>query len=103
MEPVHAVTHEGALHLDDLLARRTRISVDTAHRGRESAQAVAELVAPVLGWTDDRVQAEVWAYNRRVEQELASQRAVDDVEAQAARSQAPESRALSTTAHRSAS
>ena len=102
-EVLYAVTHEGALHLDDLLARRTRISVDTAHRGRESAQAVAELVAPVLGWTDDRVQAEVWAYNRRVEQELASQRAVDDIDAQAARSQAPESRALSTTAHRSAS
>jgi glycerol-3-phosphate dehydrogenase len=38
----YAVTHESALHLDDLLARRTRISVDTPHRGTESARPVAE-------------------------------------------------------------
>ena len=36
-EVVHAVTAEGALHLDDVLTRRTRVSIETAHRGVESA------------------------------------------------------------------
>ena len=93
-ELLYAVTHEGALHLDDLLTRRTRISVDTAHRGTESAQAVAELVAPTLGWSAADITREVTTYVRRVEQEIASQRAVDDREAQGLRSQAPEARTL---------
>ena len=36
VEVVYAATHEGALHLDDILARRTRISIETpAPRHRE--------------------------------------------------------------------
>ena len=50
VEAKYAVTHEGALHLDDILARRTRISIDTWDRGDAAAQEVAELVAPILGW-----------------------------------------------------
>ena len=46
VEAKYAVTHEGALHLDDILARRTRISIDTWDRGDAAAQEVAELVAP---------------------------------------------------------
>ena len=38
-EVVYAARAEGALHLDDVLARRTRISIETAHRGVESAPA----------------------------------------------------------------
>jgi len=93
-ELLYAVTHEGALHLDDLLTRRTRISVDTPHRGVESARPVAELVAPVLGWSAADVDREVSAYARRVEQEIASQQAPDDREAQGLRSQAPEQRTI---------
>ena len=36
-EVVHAVSAEGALHLDDVLTRRTRVSIETAHRGVDSA------------------------------------------------------------------
>ena len=32
-EVVYAVTHEGARHLDDVLTRRTRISIETFDRG----------------------------------------------------------------------
>ena len=32
----YAVTHEGALHLEDVLTRRTRISIEYPHRGVES-------------------------------------------------------------------
>ncbi len=93
-ELLYAATHEGALHLDDLLARRTRISVDTPHRGRESARPVAELVAPVLGWDREAIDREVDIYLRRVEQEIASQRVVDESDAQTVRSEAPETRRL---------
>ena len=92
-EYVYGVTHEGALHLDDLLARRTRISVDTAHRGVESARPVAAAVAKVLGWSDDEMEREVDAYLKRVEQERASQTLASDAAAQLARSSAPDLRA----------
>ena len=45
VEAVYAATHEGALHLDDILARRTRISIETWDRGVGAAAEVAELVA----------------------------------------------------------
>ena len=32
-EIVYAATHEGARHLNDVLTRRTRISIETFHRG----------------------------------------------------------------------
>lgn len=88
----YAVTHEGALHLDDLLARRTRISVDTPHRGVDSAPAVAALVEPLLGWSAQRERDEIDAYLERVELERASQALPTDEVAQSVRSQAPDSR-----------
>ena len=36
-EVVYAVTHEGARHLDDVLTRRTRISIETFDRGIQAA------------------------------------------------------------------
>ena len=48
-EVVHAVTAEGALHLDDVLTRRTRISIEVPDRGEAAAREVADLVAPLLG------------------------------------------------------
>jgi glycerol-3-phosphate dehydrogenase len=53
-EVVHAVTAEGALHLDDVLTRRTRISIESPHRGVQSAPRVAELMRRELDWDDDR-------------------------------------------------
>ncbi len=43
-EVVYAVTHEGARHLDDVLTRRTRISIETFHRGTSSAEDAAALM-----------------------------------------------------------
>ena len=88
----YAATHEGALHLDDLLARRTRMSIDTRHRGVDAAQEAAALVADVLGWDGDDVRAEVEGYVARVEAERRSQDLPDDAASDAARLQAPESR-----------
>jgi len=94
VEMVYAATHEGALHLDDLLARRTRISIETPHRGVESAEPVARAVAGVLGWDAERTAAEVAGYRARVEAERRSQEAAGDQEADAARVAAPDTRAV---------
>ena len=61
VEAVYAATAEGALHLDDILARRTRISIETWDRGLAAADEVAALVAPVLGWDAAAIEREVAA------------------------------------------
>jgi glycerol-3-phosphate dehydrogenase len=92
-EVVHAVTAEGALHLDDVLTRRTRVSIETGHRGVESAPEVAALMAETLGWDDERTAREVEHYTARVAAERESQRMPDDRTADAARLGAPDVRA----------
>jgi glycerol-3-phosphate dehydrogenase len=92
VEFVYAATHEAALHLDDLLTRRTRISIETPDRGVAVARPVAEMVAPLLGWDAARVDNEVAAYEARVEAERESQRQADDLAADASRVAAPDTR-----------
>ncbi|MDF3291066.1 glycerol-3-phosphate dehydrogenase/oxidase [Streptomyces silvisoli] len=89
-EVVYAASHEGARHLDDVLTRRTRISIETFDRGTLSAREVAELVAPVLGWDQEHLEREVTHYEKRVEAERESQRQPDDLTADAARLGAPD-------------
>lgn len=84
-EVVYAVTHEGARHLDDVLTRRTRISIETFDRGTAAAPHAARLVAEVLGWDEARVADEVDHYLRRVEAERQSQQKLTDQEADEAR------------------
>ena len=93
VEVAYAVVAEGALHLEDVLARRTRISIEYAHRGVNCAREVAEVMAPVLGWDDAAVEAEVANYAARVEAEILSQEQPDDASADALRVSAPEARA----------
>src|SRR5690606_32276501 len=64
-EIVYAASHEGALHLDDVLARRTRISIEAWDRGVSAAPVAAELMGEVLGWDAERREREVSAYRSR--------------------------------------
>ncbi|HEX4470758.1 MAG TPA: glycerol-3-phosphate dehydrogenase/oxidase [Nocardioides sp.] len=89
-EIVYAVTHEGARHLDDVLARRTRISIETFDRGTVAVTAAADLMATELGWDDARRDDEVDHYLRRVEAERQSQEKLTDQEADEARVSAPD-------------
>ena len=84
-ELLYGATHEGALHLDDLLARRTRISIEEPHRGTESAVEAAALVGGPLGWDLARQAEEVAIYRSRVAAERESQRLADDRSAEGAR------------------
>jgi glycerol-3-phosphate dehydrogenase len=88
----YAVTHEGALHLEDVLTRRTRISIEYPHRGVVSAAAVTDLIGDILGWDGARREREIAQYTARVDAELASQQKTDDADADAARTIAGEIR-----------
>lgn len=93
VEAAYAAAAEGALHLEDILARRMRISIEYPHRGVDCAREVAEVVAPVLNWTAEDVDREVETYRARVEAEVRSQAQPDDESADALRAAAPEARA----------
>ncbi|WP_410666331.1 glycerol-3-phosphate dehydrogenase [Amycolatopsis sp. lyj-84] len=88
-EVVYAVSHEGALHLEDVLTRRTRISIEERDRGVTAAPVVAALMAPLLGWDSHRQEREVANYLARVEAERSAQAQPDDEAANASRLAAP--------------
>jgi glycerol-3-phosphate dehydrogenase len=53
-EIVHAVTHEGAVTVDDILNRRTGIAYETVDGGRTATTAIADLMARWAGGTNAR-------------------------------------------------
>jgi glycerol-3-phosphate dehydrogenase len=89
-EVVYAASHEGAVHLTDVLTRRTRISIEAWDRGVSAAPAAAALVAPVLGWDETRTKEEIDIYLGRVEAERVSQTMLDDASADEARRSGPD-------------
>ena len=90
VEIVYAVAAEGALHLTDVLTRRTRVSIEARDRGVEAAPHAAALIAPILGWDATTVGEEIDIYLRRVAAEMTSQRMPDDLSAQTERDKAPD-------------
>jgi glycerol-3-phosphate dehydrogenase len=90
VEALYAVTHEGARHLDDVLARRTRISIEAWDRGVAAAPTVAALMAGPLDWDEEQKQREIKHYLMRVEAERDSQTKPNDTTAEAARLGAPD-------------
>jgi glycerol-3-phosphate dehydrogenase len=89
-EVVYAVTHEGARHLDDVLARRTHVSIESWDRGLSAAPEVAELMAGPMHWRSRQVARELANYKARVAAEQASQAAETDQDADAIRLGAPD-------------
>ena len=88
----YATTHESALHLDDVLTRRTRISIETEDRGLAAAKDAAAIMSGVLGWDDVTKSRELEHYQARVDAERESQSMPDDHTADAARMGAPDVR-----------
>ena len=89
-EVVYAASHEGALHLEDVLARRTRISIEAWDRGISAAPVAAKLMAQVLGWDEAQEEREVAIYLKRVAAERASQEEPNDESADRVRLEAPD-------------
>ena len=61
-EVAYAVTHEGALHVEDVLARRVRLLIESPDAGTSAAPEVAAIMAPLLGWNRRRRATEISDY-----------------------------------------
>jgi len=70
-EAIYAVRHEMARTLDDVLSRRTRARLLARDASADAAAAVAELLAPDLGWSETERDAEVDAYRAAIDAERA--------------------------------
>lgn len=84
-EIVYAVSHEGALHLDDVMMHRTRLNYEQADKGVGALEEIADLVAPVLGWDERTRSKEIAAYTARAEAEEAAAQEHDDAAAEQVR------------------
>jgi glycerol-3-phosphate dehydrogenase len=84
-EIAYAVTHEGALHLDDVLMHRTRLNYEQADKGVGALDEIADIVAPRLGWDAATREREIAAYRARAAAEDAAAQQPDDAAARAAR------------------
>ena len=61
-EVAYAVTHENALHVDDVLMRRMRLFIESADSGTGVAAEVALIMGRLLGWSRRRRAAETRRY-----------------------------------------
>ncbi|NKY38348.1 glycerol-3-phosphate dehydrogenase/oxidase [Cellulomonas septica] len=84
-EIVYAVSHEGALHLDDVMMHRTRLNYEQADKGVGALDEIVDLVAPVLGWDERARSKEIAAYVARAEAEDAAAQEHDDAAAEQVR------------------
>jgi len=89
-EIVYAASHEGARHLDDVLARRTHASIETWDRGLSAAEEAVSLMAGPMKWKSRQIARELENYRARVAAERASQEADTDQDADAIRLGAPD-------------
>src|SRR6476469_4472648 len=68
-EAVYAVREEMATTLDDVLSRRTRARLLALDATSAAAEDVARLIAPELGWDEDRIRSEVDGFRAALEHE----------------------------------
>ena len=61
-EVAYAVTHEDALHVEDVLVRRTRLFIESADAGARAAAEVSAIMGRLLGWSRRRRAAETRRY-----------------------------------------
>jgi glycerol-3-phosphate dehydrogenase len=80
-EALYAVTHEGALHAEDVLRRRLRLDWETRDHGIASLGEVVSIMGDTLGWTESRRKEESEYYKRVVETELEAEQESDDATA----------------------
>jgi glycerol-3-phosphate dehydrogenase len=61
-EVAYAVTHEGALHAEDVLGRRVRLLIESVDASLAAAPEVVAIMAGLLGWNRRRRAAELRRY-----------------------------------------
>jgi len=73
-EVAYAVTHEGALHIADVLARRVRLLIESPDAGASAAPEVAAIMSPLLGWHRRRRTEEIRRYQALAAENTAALR-----------------------------
>ncbi len=66
-EVVHAVRHECALTIADVLTRRLRLAIWRPGQGLPAAETVSRLMGSELGWSEEERAAEVERYQETVD------------------------------------
>ena len=89
-EIVYAATHEGVLHLEDVMLHRTRLNYEMRDRGLAALPEIAALTGEVLGWDDQRTAAEIESYTERALAEAAAELEPDDSAAEKVRLRTPD-------------
>ena len=84
-EICYAAAFEGALHVDDVLTRRTHIAFEVPDRGQLAVDDVARLMGGVLGWDQGVIDRETAHYRARLEAEAAAQALLTDAASDSAR------------------
>lgn len=87
-EIAYAITHEGALHLSDILRNRVRLVYETRDRGVDALPEVAEIAAGLLGWNKTTSTREQKEYREAIEAQLAAEQTDSDAAAAEALTQA---------------
>jgi glycerol-3-phosphate dehydrogenase len=82
-ELAYAASHEGARHLEDVLARRTHIAIETPDRGLMAAAEAAALIAGPLRWSRAQTARETENYRAAVAAQRAWEEAASDADADA--------------------
>lgn len=80
-EIAYACISEGALHLEDIMMRRTRLVYEAPRKGLDASREIAEIAEQWLGWGLDRMEAEITAYTQRAEAEMAAAEETEDADA----------------------
>ena len=88
-EIVYAVTHEGALHLEDIMDRRTRLTYEYKNEARDAIPEIAEIAGKQLGWSKTRLASEVTSYLKIIEANANAALEQSDKAASSARAKAP--------------
>jgi glycerol-3-phosphate dehydrogenase len=89
-EIVYAATHEGVLHLEDVMLHRTRLNYEMRDRGLAALPEIAALVGETLGWDEQRMAAEIESYTQRARAEADAEREPDDASAETVRLRIPD-------------
>ena len=71
-EIVYAASHEGARSVDDVISRRTRLAFEAPEQGVHLTEEVANLIAPILGWSAKDKKQSVSEYEELVDRETAA-------------------------------
>jgi glycerol-3-phosphate dehydrogenase len=75
-EILHAASHEGALSVEDVLLRRTRISFEAGDSGASVADEVAHIIGSVLNWNASDRKDSVQSFMKVIAEEEAALRAL---------------------------